>query len=701
MRQIDDWAQFKWLHAFRCAVAVSVCLFIINQFTWPLLAFMAPTSAFVIMNVFKNQTVSSAIQRIVGPFIFSIFALLCAYFVHNPWLNTVFLFLLLLIGSYLFARAYFPYAAIMGCLIGTVIFSVAATSTHPDFATLTAISFVAYCVIGVVIAWLATRLIFPNRAKRELLPQLGLTLDAIKESYKSKKAMLSLESFTPLKHLFLNCEHQFKPAQARIIEHLIIELKQLYLKVERINQEKRTQTLGKKLPELGKALRALDQAMIDRFSAFAQALKSSKPLSHRASEISDMLNQLDSLLSQLREQGELLKQDVLSVLKLTSCIQSYRLLNQKLEACIKAFNASFDTHTTPKQLNAFLPGEKSRLWQWDKKTARRTFKISIVLLIVYYFVTQQHLPGSFQAIITAGIIAAQPNLGQSTQKLWQRFLGIVVGGLIGFGLLLLLGHTSSLWLLIPALFILTLVFSYIAQGSDTVSYFGIQAGVILFILVAMLEPSHNTTMAIQRLEGVFSGGLIALIVAWILFPVHPRKLLRKQLGVGLQLASQLTTAINQHKVSDVRIILRDALSGKKQLLDDLNGLGSQAADRQILDSFNLLEECFEQLAHLNDIQAQVNKSQLCQRADRDLQTVRRILPRIFEQLGTLDTANVKQLDPERLIKTIGEIAQSYRERRITYQYPLEESELYANYVCTWIFIAERAVLLKALLLKSS
>lgn len=163
---------------------------------------------------------------------------------------------------------------------------------------------------------------------------------------------------------------------------------------------------------------------------------------------------------------------------------------------------------------------------------RTVVAVAISLAMVFWL----NLPGGVQTIIATIVTAGAPNIGASIQKMIMRALGIVIGSLVGFVVLLMLSSTQSILIYLVSNFVFIFFCARWSFISDVYNYAGIQAALLFIIMLSNTGmESVSLSLSTERLYGVFIGGTIAFIVVYLLVPARPRDVLNSNIKKVLTL----------------------------------------------------------------------------------------------------------------------------------------------------------------------
>ncbi|MCL9782218.1 FUSC family protein [Vibrio sp. S4M6] len=175
---------------------------------------------------------------------------------------------------------------------------------------------------------------------------------------------------------------------------------------------------------------------------------------------------------------------------------------------------------------------------WNKSAAffslRTTVGIAITPLLLIWF----GIPGLYQVIIACLVMVITPNINELMYKTLMRLLGIISGGIAGVLISNVGQYTHSFPLVIGLFTLLLFVIGRLGLKYHQYEYAAIQAGMILsMILFAGGYGHENLELGYERLEGLFSGALIGLVVNFIFNPKLPKSIFQGYLAFvigGLQ-----------------------------------------------------------------------------------------------------------------------------------------------------------------------
>ncbi|EKE01178.1 MAG: putative membrane spanning protein [uncultured bacterium] len=173
----------------------------------------------------------------------------------------------------------------------------------------------------------------------------------------------------------------------------------------------------------------------------------------------------------------------------------------------------------------------SRHWPFNYYRTIHSIKTAIACLIGVIIEKHYNLPsGQWIPITIMVVMSAQTHFGGALRKAYMRFLGTVSGVAITTMILLFFGN--SLTIILCAVFIVCIIFTYVASSNGDISYAGTLGGVT--VLLTLTGQQVGIEMAAQRGLYIVIGIAIALFVSRIIFPIHARDRFRYHVAITLR-----------------------------------------------------------------------------------------------------------------------------------------------------------------------
>jgi len=177
-----------------------------------------------------------------------------------------------------------------------------------------------------------------------------------------------------------------------------------------------------------------------------------------------------------------------------------------------------------------------------KKTESIQFalKVTLAAMTAYLIYTGLDWSGIHTALITCFFVA-QDSVGGTIHKLTLRLLGAIVGGALGIGaIVFVLPHLESAGGLALVTAAVMLPAAWIATGSETISYMGLQMA-FAFCLAVLQGFSRTSHMVVarDRVIGIILGNVLMSLVFTFLWPVRLRVSVRRALSRSVEALSAM------------------------------------------------------------------------------------------------------------------------------------------------------------------
>ena len=621
---------YRVKYALKATLACLICI-LINEY-WHLdYGFFSVISAFVLLSMFYDNTASKGIQRFIGIFFGAILAVLIVNLFYD--VKPIYLFIMLSwIGlcTYLYAdqRFPYPYAALMSGIFSGVIM-LHGTESYSEVESL-ASSLVIQVAIGVFIATLVYRFLWPVNYKTHLRDALSAVFEdfgnmflSIKsktlESQASKIPSIRL-SFDTFSHL-LDFAKKASQEQKDVIfpEHIYIEFighcKNLFIDTQELESNlKRHNSILLEDADIKIHLKKI----LDNLSGHSQMIGKTilQNQNIKLTPLSDQLirniESVEKRLQSLRNyEGATQRLNQSELFATGATLLLLRDIVNEFEKVTKAYNKiqegrSVDKITTTPQI---LEKKIKETFHINIESLKHSVKVVIITILILLGSIFYYIDAGIQALITALIISAQANLGQATLKEKLRFVAVVMGGFYGLLCLIIISVFPN-FLVFLLLFTLGLfVGSYIATGSERVSYAGVQTGIVLpMILLISNGPTGSLIIANERLFGVIIGGAIALIILRFIWPDDPLKQLKVKISKGFILCGKIFSIliIPQFKEEQVKPLISNlamSLPTSESLLKDAQYVIrlENVHTKELLEVIESLENIYFEFETMNKI----------------------------------------------------------------------------------------------------
>lgn len=162
-----------------------------------------------------------------------------------------------------------------------------------------------------------------------------------------------------------------------------------------------------------------------------------------------------------------------------------------------------------------------RIFPLPPEQAAITLRCTIAVMATVLLALVSDLPAAYMAVVAAGIVAiAPPTSGGPLRKAFYRMLGIMIGGAYGIVMLIILAHLPFLGMLFVLIAAAYFSLAYAFLRNEKYSYAISQGGIVLTMILLGSSTSVGTlTDAIERLQGLFWGGLVAVMTIDLMPPL--------------------------------------------------------------------------------------------------------------------------------------------------------------------------------------
>jgi len=310
--------------------------------------------------------------------------------------------------------------------------------------------------------------------------------------------------------------------------------------------------------------------------------------------------------------------------------------------------------------------------KWEN-AIKHTIKIVLSIVVIYVINLLLGMDSiiSMQAMIAAIVIAAQANLAMSHHRTRLRIVGIVAGGLYGAVALALLTLWPSASLLIALLFIGIFAFSYIGLGRESIAYAGLQAGVILpLILLVGSGPVGSMTFGIDRFLGYFEGAAVALLIVHFIWPAHPLQIIKQRLQNAMKETGRFYQQIIAIDLPSKKLEAR--LTENINLFEESKFLlyGRTSVLEQTQSLINTLDDILVELSNIGELLVNSSTNKLA----------KRFLDETQDSLDIISLSFATTSHPElpTALSNIESKLSEYRQQKVTPSYSLDELENYAT-----------------------
>jgi len=171
---------------------------------------------------------------------------------------------------------------------------------------------------------------------------------------------------------------------------------------------------------------------------------------------------------------------------------------------------------------------------------RFALKVTLAAMICYIVYSGTDWAGINTAFVTCCFVALG-NTGATIYKSWLRLFGCMAGGMLGYlAIFFAVPYMESITSLVLLTALVTVLFGWVAAGSERIAYAGLQAAFAFYLCIFQgFEPGTNLTVVRDRVAGILLGTIVSALVFRFVWPEHASEDLRRTLGRVLRDVSNL------------------------------------------------------------------------------------------------------------------------------------------------------------------
>ena len=217
---------------------------------------------------------------------------------------------------------------------------------------------------------------------------------------------------------------------------------------------------------------------------------------------------------------------------------------RELQFAVESFRDSFIRGASDYSSTNNPVKTKLKLFRADAFTnpshTRFALKVTLAAMICYIVYSGTDWAGISTSFVTCCFVALG-NTGATIYKSWLRLFGCIAGGLLGYIVIFfLIPRMESITSLILLTTAVTMLFGWVAAGSERIAYAGLQAAFAFYLCVFQgFEPGTNLTIVRDRVAGILLGTIVSALVFRFIWPEHASDDLRRTLGRVLRDVSKL------------------------------------------------------------------------------------------------------------------------------------------------------------------
>ncbi|MGH7914777.1 MAG: FUSC family protein, partial [Candidatus Binataceae bacterium] len=266
----------------------------------------------------------------------------------------------------------------------------------------------------------------------------------------------------------------------------------------------------------------------------------------------------------------------------------------------------------------------------DQARVRYCLKLAAAVALAFMVgMTTQR--GDLTTILWTVMIAGLPTYGASMHKMILRFVGALLGGVLGLAAIIAVSPNFETVVTYMVVFFIALVpCAYLGLSSGRLAYPGKQAGVTFCLLFVGLSPSVREYEALWRLWGVVLGVIVVAVVFILLWPEYagesmvPR--LERMLEMILSLMPRGDRGPGEEQIESLEIDCAQTLSELLAIADDARIEGGRSGfdPNAVVDAVGTLRRIAHRLGSVA--------------AGRNSQEMPALVPQLKRARDTIDSA---------------------------------------------------------------
>lgn len=537
-------------NSLRICLATTICVCISAWFRIPL-CFESVIGVLVLFSIYNSRLVQKGLERFFGRVLGVVAGLVLADLLYDVLpLFALAMTVALFWGMYRYVEGKIPYGSANAAFTLAAIMIVATVS--PTSVTDFGLHWVLQVGIGVAVA-LIINVLLPfrvgnalNTGTMEIFDSCAERLHAQAERIEGRPDRtnltdLSEDTFSEVLKLaesrqLLRHEGPFSPDLYR---RLFSHARTLFHKIDFLDEQLRGLPLDRLPRGSGEVLAGTLRVLGDHCEQLAESIWTSSPKEFERSAVEQSVKELEDSYGAMRAEPPVDEDERETRKEFAGIVGSVQDIEWELLRARSHHMGMVrgDISTAPVTYVP-TPAPKTRLAvNWEN--VRHAAKVTAAILIAFGGLAYWDMPGGEQGLVAGMIVGGQANLGRSLMKWRLRATGALFGALYGVFAILVVAHLPyfpvMLWLLLIGIFIAT----YVAGGSERIAYAGLQAAIAISV-VLVYDPGPPVSMdAVEgRFWGAVFGGLIAVVVHHLFWPVDPLESLRRHLAGVLGSSAQ-------------------------------------------------------------------------------------------------------------------------------------------------------------------
>ncbi len=509
---------------------------------------IAVITVLILNTVYYKQTLTKGLQRFAGAVVCSVISILMiSWFINLPVLYFLSMVFWLSVVFYLFRCNVQSYAMLIGGITTALLMTSALD--NPQQAILTAFHWSICVGIGTLTVWFFDVFWPTYRAKTIEQEIISLIHQQQTDPMEYQRVINIIEA----------CH---SPAEDHMIR-LVVLLKRYFMFVNSYHRQDIIQPLSKQ-----------------SIAQLVAAINKKEPITHISYYAERHNELLRYRLHQLR------KSKKISPLAHANSYPTILASIDQLDHMIWALNninesANHWFKTERTDTDNAVKNKNTHILQLKPDALKQSSKMTLGILVMLFFEQYLGWPSGVQGIIAVTVLTGTPNLGRAHWKFYSRIAGVLAGSIIGLLALIVLNHYPSMLFVISIVYFVMGLAAYIALGSEKNSYFGVQMGVMIPLVLLMYGgPTADMTVPIDRFMGAVLGAAVAAFILYFIWPVDPKRMLINSLKQALSTGSNLFSSWHSGYRENMATCVKAIEQNDRAMIVDAQFLMDQSKHQQ-------------------------------------------------------------------------------------------------------------------------
>lgn len=580
-RTVQEYLQKHQIHlAVKVTVGATLCACITNLFHLPS-GYLSSLVIALTLILFHGRTVRVGIPAILGLFVAGSGQVVLTMLIGD----SAAAYLICSMGWLFLWMAFLPSLPLAhllgGIVIATILFNfVLGTSSVREITE----AFWVQCSLGIVLAMLLDRLIWPQRTQdgyfevlAGLLESFAADIDVIAGFSVSDSREHSAHA-TEIRHIahLAGLSHGADPAEDERRIRLNLECRLIWERIRLANQFIGKNGHGFLSPDQREEFSRIYTGLADHYRSMAAAALHQKPASRVDAATQ---NAIGALVDKLRK-AEGHRDPVENVIDGTAPL--VRLMEHGLSGhnhLIAIYNAVLSRLSRKRTWRTAVSEPFSRILTWPRPEGfKAAARLVLIVVVLWFLVTYCGLPGSSLVAFYGISFGLAVNIGQLYMKGRSGVVGVAGG--IGMGLvgLLIVTQSPHFPVLIGLFAIAMFIAAYAATAGDPIGFAGLQAALITPYMFLIYEgPVWTVDNAVTRAWALVVSAAVAMVVQRFAWPADPLVLFRNVISETLDKIAEIWERVRKDdpEISNQSVLAFGFDQSLSLLKDSRYEIGSQ------------------------------------------------------------------------------------------------------------------------------